>query len=179
MPGFRPDGPTLIYIYQSRRQLLLLQVHPHLDSFLRSRAKTSDTLLLLPLVIFMEQVLVSPPLVEGKESPLKHPLGPLTAAEISESARLIKQFWPTNTNLQFKSITLREPNKVELALFLAAEHAGQRTPTADRRSFVLYYIRNTVCYFLTLGLNSCRDWEPRQMGTIANVRAGQITRSYC
>ncbi|PSS08945.1 hypothetical protein M430DRAFT_37100 [Amorphotheca resinae ATCC 22711] len=83
------------------------------------------------------------PLVGGKNSSLQHPLGPLTAAEISESARLIKGLWPSNTDIQFKSITLREPNKADLTPFLAAEHAGQPTPNIERRSFVVYYIRNT------------------------------------
>jgi len=72
----------------------------------------------------------------------------LTADEIKESSRLIKEFWPSGTNLQFKSITLSEPKKSELVPFLAAEHAGQSTPTIERRSFIVYYIRNTVCVFL-------------------------------
>jgi primary-amine oxidase len=87
-----------------------------------------------------EQVLVSLP----KKTALQHPLGPLTAAEISESTRLIKGLWPSNTNIQFKSITLQEPKKSELVPFLAAEHSRQRTPTVERKSFIIYYIRNTV-----------------------------------
>lgn len=74
----------------------------------------------------------------------QHPLGPLTANEISESATLIRALWPSNTSLQFKSITLQEPNKAELVPFLAAEHSGKSTPTIERRSFVVYYLRNTV-----------------------------------
>jgi primary-amine oxidase len=92
----------------------------------------------------MEQVPVSLPLVGEKDIPLQHPLGPLTSAEISESARLIKALWPANTNLQFKSITLCEPSKTDLTPFLVAEHAGQPTPILERKSFVVYYIRNTV-----------------------------------
>ncbi len=89
-----------------------------------------------------EQVLVSLP---QKTAP-QHPLGPLTASEISESARLIKGLWPSNINIQFKSITLLEPKKAELVPFLTAEHSGQRTPTIDRKSFIIYYIRNTVSF---------------------------------
>jgi len=89
-----------------------------------------------------EQILGSLSLVGGMTIP-QHPLGPLTATEISESAKIIKSIWPTNTNVQFKSITLQEPNKAELVPFLAAEHAGQSTPTIERRSFVVYYLRNT------------------------------------
>lgn len=89
----------------------------------------------------MEQPL---PLVGGKSLPLQHPLGPLTSAEISESTRLIKALWPTNVDLQFKTITLQEPSKADLTPFLAAEHAGQPVPNIERRSFVVYYIRKTV-----------------------------------
>jgi primary-amine oxidase len=91
-----------------------------------------------------EQVTAALPFVSGKKAALQHPLGPLTAAEISESARLIKGSWPPNTNFQFKSITLQEPNKAKLVPFLAAEHSGRPTPTIERKSFVVYYIRNTV-----------------------------------
>ncbi|KAF8861000.1 hypothetical protein BDZ45DRAFT_619172 [Acephala macrosclerotiorum] len=89
-----------------------------------------------------EQIPVSLPYVGGKVAP-QHPLGPLTATEIKESARLIKGLWPSNTDLQFKVITLQEPSKAELVPFLAAEHGGQLTPIVERKSFVVYYIRNT------------------------------------
>ena len=92
----------------------------------------------------MEQVSTPLPFVGGKKATIQHPLGPLTASEITESASLIKGLWPTNTNIQFKSITLQEPSKADLVPFLAAEHAGQQTPSVERRSFVVYYLRNTV-----------------------------------
>jgi primary-amine oxidase len=91
-----------------------------------------------------EQTTTSLPIVGDKRAAPQHPLGPLTANEIKESARITRSLWPENTNIQFKSITLQEPNKSELLPFLAAEHGGQSTPTIERRSFVLYYIRNTV-----------------------------------
>lgn len=94
-----------------------------------------------------EQIQTSLPFVGGKKATLQHPLGPLTASEISESASLIKGLWPSNTNIQFKSITLREPAKADLLPFLGAEHAGRQTPSVERRSFVVYYIRNTVSVF--------------------------------
>jgi primary-amine oxidase len=92
----------------------------------------------------VEQIAASLPFVGGKKSAPQHPLGPLTSNEITESSRLIKALWPSDVNLQFKSITLQEPNKADLLPFLAAEHRGQATPTIERRSFVIYYIRNTV-----------------------------------
>jgi primary-amine oxidase len=94
----------------------------------------------------LDQVFTSLPFVGGKKdkaSP-QHPLGPLTANEISESATLIKALWPSNTNIQFKTITLQEPTKAELLPFLEAEHAGRQTHVIERRSFVVYYLRNTV-----------------------------------
>lgn len=87
----------------------------------------------------------SHPVVGAKpKTSLQHPISPLTAGEITESSTLIRQLWPENTKLQFKAVTLQEPNKVELMPFLAAEHEGKPTTSIDRRSFVLYYIRNTV-----------------------------------
>jgi primary-amine oxidase len=109
----------------------------------------------------MEQVPTSLPFVGGKKATLQHPLGPLTANEISESASLIKGLWPNNTNIQFKSITLQEPSKADLVPFLEAEHAGQQTPAVERKSFVVYYIRNTVSMLQTSaedvrgGVGSC------------------------
>lgn len=88
-----------------------------------------------------EQVL---PIVGGKKLTPQHPLGPLTAPEIEESARLIKALWPSATDVQFKSITLQEPKKTDLVPFLAAEKAASQLPAVERRSFVVYYIRNTV-----------------------------------
>ena len=94
-----------------------------------------------------EQVPSSLPFVGGKKATLQHPLGPLTANEILESARLIKGLWPSNTDIQFKAITLQEPSKADLVPFLEAEHSGQQPGAIERRSFVLYYIRNTVSTF--------------------------------
>ena len=98
----------------------------------------------------VDQIATSIPLVGGKKQAPQHPLGPLTASEITESARLIKGLWPSNVDIQFKSITLQEPNKTELVPFLAAEHSGQSTPTIERRSFVVYYLRNTVGFLIKL-----------------------------
>lgn len=97
----------------------------------------------------IEQVPTSLPLVGAKKGTQQHPLGPLTAGEITETAGLIRESWPTNTDIQFKVITLQEPNKADLVPFLAAEHDEQPAPMIERRSFVVYYIRNTVRDSLT------------------------------
>ena len=73
-----------------------------------------------------------------------HPLNPLSASEISVSAELIKSVWPAHTDLRFKAITLEEPPKRDLVPYLEAEHHGVSLPPIPRKSFVAYYIRNTV-----------------------------------
>jgi primary-amine oxidase len=73
-----------------------------------------------------------------------HPLCPLTAAEISTTAALIRSLWPAKTDLRFKVITLDEPAKKDFLPYLDAEHAGSGSPFIARKAFVAYYIRNTV-----------------------------------
>lgn len=73
-----------------------------------------------------------------------HPLGPLTAKEISQSSALIKGQWPEGTLFQFKVVTLLEPAKAELIPYLSAEKSGQTPTDIDRRAFVVYYLKNTV-----------------------------------
>lgn len=97
------------------------------------------------------EVQASLPIVGGKKTTLEHPLGPLTAAEILQSSQIIKSSWPAEVVFQFKSVTLEEPKKAELVPYLAAEHSGSALPKIDRRSFVVYYIKNTV---------SLADWIP-------------------
>lgn len=115
----------------------------------------------------VEQIATSLPIVGRKAAP-QHPLGPLTAFEITESSRLIKSLWPEDTKLQFKSITLQEPSKAELSPYLAAGHSGQSTPTIERRSFVVYYIRNTVRTIKLI-------LEPDLYSGFRNVRTSLLT----
>jgi Cu2+-containing amine oxidase len=126
--------------------LFLLHVKESLLSSYQVENIKCKLVLIDNLNMSMEQIATSLPFVGGKKTTPQHPLGPLTANEIKESAGLIKGLWPSNTSIQFKSITLQEPNKAELLPFLEAEHAGQQTPAIERRSFVVYYIRNTVSY---------------------------------
>ena len=114
------------------------------------------------------QVSVSLPLAGGKDTPLQHPLGPLTPLEISESASLITALWPTNTSIQFKTITLYEPSKTYLTPFLIAERSGKPRPVVERKSFVVYYIRNTVSKSSGSSIMS-----PKQMKTVAYVATGK------
>ncbi len=76
--------------------------------------------------------------------PKSHPLGPLTAQEISQSAGLVRGSWPDTVDCHFKVVTLLEPPKLELAPYLAAERVGQTPTSIDRRAFVVYYFRGTV-----------------------------------
>jgi len=80
----------------------------------------------------------------ARKSAPSHPLGPLTAAEISQSSDLIRAQWPEGTKFQFKVVTLLEPPKTELAPFLQAERAGRPVKPIERKSQVVYYLRNTV-----------------------------------
>lgn len=73
-----------------------------------------------------------------------HPLSPLTSSEISNVSTLVQSLYPRSTKLQYKSITLQEPEKAHLVPFLDAEHNGLKKSTIERRAFVAYYIRNTV-----------------------------------
>ncbi len=73
-----------------------------------------------------------------------HPLSPLTASEITRSAELIKGLHPSTANLQFKVITLEEPEKAQLVPYLDAEHYGNKLAVLHRKALVCYYIRNTV-----------------------------------
>ncbi|KAA8566226.1 hypothetical protein MFRU_019g01260 [Monilinia fructicola] len=90
-----------------------------------------------------DQVPVSLPLVGGNKTGLEHPLGPLTAGEILQSSKIVKGLWPTEVTIQFKTVTLQEPEKAELVPFLNAEHSGSPLPKVDRKSFVVYYLKNT------------------------------------
>lgn len=91
----------------------------------------------------MEQVSWTPSVGQSKQIPM-HPLSPLTAAEITRSAELIKTMYPHRIDLHFKAVTLEEPEKALLVPYLEAEHHGRTTSPIDRKAFVCYYIRNTV-----------------------------------
>lgn len=79
----------------------------------------------------------------GEKKATSHPLGPLTAAEITHSSDLIRAQWPEGTKFQFKIVTLLEPLKDELVPYLDAEKAGQSPKPIERKSQIVYYLRNT------------------------------------
>ena len=95
------------------------------------------------------QQVVSPQARAPKHS-ATHPLCPLTASEISDTAQLITNLWPSNVDLLFKVITLEEPLKKHFVPYLHAEHAGTTLPRIDRKAFVSYYLRNTVALLDTI-----------------------------
>ena len=90
-----------------------------------------------------EQVSSSPAATVGKQVG-SHPFSPLTTSEITASAELVKGLYPNQTRLQFKAITLEEPEKAQVIPYLEAEHSGKPLPKILRKAFVCYYIRNTV-----------------------------------
>ena len=82
------------------------------------------------------------------QSATRHPFCPLSASEITTAASLIRQLWPTGTDLHYKAITLFEPTKVDGVRYLDAEHASaagrnNHLPDVTRKAFVNYYLRNT------------------------------------
>ena len=77
----------------------------------------------------------------------EHPLSPLSAAEIQISASIVRSHLPGRPQIQFKNITLEEPLKASLVPYLDAERAKQRLPLVERKSFVSYYVKNTVPLF--------------------------------
>ena len=87
--------------------------------------------------------------------PTTHPLAPLTSEEIRQSATLIRALYPAETKFIFKRVTLHEPAKELLAPYLDAEFSGQPRKSIDRRSFINYYIRNTVSYYAALTNEFC------------------------
>jgi len=89
----------------------------------------------------------SPPPTAVPQNQLRpHPLAPLTANEINIASGFVQNLWPAGTDLQFKAVTLQEPLKVEALQFLEAEHSGAPLPSIDRKAFVNYYLKNTVCF---------------------------------
>jgi primary-amine oxidase len=94
--------------------------------------------------MFTEQVSSTPEPAPTKHAPIHHPLAPLTSSEIIESSDFIRQLYPAETRLSFKTITLSEPAKAQLAPYLDAEHHGRAVGNIDRKAFVNYYIKNTV-----------------------------------
>lgn len=85
-----------------------------------------------------------------------HPLDPLTPAEISAAADLVKSHNPVNS-VHFKNITLIEPAKKDLRAFLAAERNGKVVPAPARRVSALYHHRGTEDLFCaTLDLRAAK-----------------------
>lgn len=90
-----------------------------------------------------------------------HPLAPLSAEEITNAATIVKAQWPSNVDLQFKSITLREPAKADTVPYLEAEFYGHTLPKIDRRAFVTYYLRKTVSMSATPTQEPVTDGKSR------------------
>jgi primary-amine oxidase len=78
-----------------------------------------------------------------------HPLAALSEHEIKTVAGLIKGLYPSATEIHFKVITLQEPPKDQVLSYLEAEHAAGDVPfeheALDRKAWVNYYVKNTVC----------------------------------
>ncbi|KAL9083019.1 MAG: hypothetical protein Q9159_006038 [Coniocarpon cinnabarinum] len=73
-----------------------------------------------------------------------HPYAPLSADEIVNASTLLKTQWPEGTDIQYKTITLAEPPKLEVIPYLEAERAGKTVPSLGRKAFINYYLRKTT-----------------------------------
>lgn len=91
-----------------------------------------------------ESISTSLPVRTGKQAHV-HPLAPINSNEIQNAVALIASQWPKGQDLQFKLVTLQEPAKDEMVPYLEAEFHGGKLPTIDRKVFVTYYLRRTVC----------------------------------
>jgi primary-amine oxidase len=90
----------------------------------------------------------------------KHPLDPLTAAEIIQISTLLKTQGPGKEHgLHYKAIGIIEPPKSTIRAFLSSERDGLKPTTLPRRASALFYHRGTSDLFLAeidLGSN-CID----------------------
>ena len=83
------------------------------------------------------------PSIFGKKDKIpytSHPFQSLSPSEIEAAAAVVKAEYPSDADLHYKAITLLEPEKEVVKIWLAAD----QKPSLDRRAFVLYYLRNTV-----------------------------------
>lgn len=110
----------------------------------------------------------SSPMTAPVKQTAAHPLCPITAAEIEHSAQLIRNLYPANTEFSFKAITLEEPEKAQLVPYLDAEHSGGTLPHIDRKFFVCYYLRNTVCKLD----RTCKKVLSMYLGLLTNTLPG-------
>lgn len=79
----------------------------------------------------------------------KHPLDPLTAAEIGQVSTLLKTQGPGKEyGIHFKAIGIIEPPKSKLRAFLSAERDGLKPTPLPRRASSLFYHRGTSDLFL-------------------------------
>jgi primary-amine oxidase len=87
----------------------------------------------------------------------KHPLDPLTSAEIIQVSTLLKTQGPGKEyGVHFKTMGIIEPPKAKLRAFLSSERSGLKPTPLPRRASSLFYHRGTSDLFLAeidLGLN--------------------------
>ena len=114
-----------------------------------------------------DTVSTSLPVRTSKQSDI-HPLAPINAEEIQNTVAIIRSQWPTDTDLHFKALTLQEPAKAEAVVYIEAEFHGNNLPQIDRRVFVTYYLRQTVCRI---------DTRAGQRKTNERVRTNSTKRS--
>ncbi|KAF1812851.1 hypothetical protein P152DRAFT_435079 [Eremomyces bilateralis CBS 781.70] len=108
--------------------------------------------------------------------PRVHPLSQLSANEIRRSSVLVRALHPPEFGLDFKSITLNEPNKKLVLEFLDAEHSRRPTPPViDRESIVSYYVKgNEQPYEALLNVTKDTVVYNRQLGPNVHGRPDEL-----
>lgn len=78
---------------------------------------------------------------------IPHPFDPLTEEEIKCASALIRQSYTAGTKLDFRSVSLFEPDWSEMEIFLEVEHAGKDLTKAvrpAREAVIVYYLGSEV-----------------------------------
>ena len=91
-----------------------------------------------------------------------HPLSPLTPREITAGASILRSIYPASIDLQFKAITLHEPEKGQYLAWNNGEGPGPRPP---RRAYIPYYIRGAEKFFESIVNLDSKEVE-------SNIRQG-------
>ncbi|CAL8110438.1 unnamed protein product [Orchesella dallaii] len=117
------------------------------------------------------------PSLEGNDGDTRHPLDPLTEAEINATSNIIKNY--RRGNWIFNYITLKEPEKsVLLPYFL--NDTSPRSNSIPRRSFTILLDRSSnQAYEITVNLNTrqVESWNQAPAGVTPTLTPEELIES--
>ncbi|KAJ1709175.1 copper/topaquinone oxidase [Aspergillus flavus] len=114
---------------------------------------------------------------------IPHPFDPLTEEEIKCASALIRQSYTAGTKLDFRSVSLFEPDRSEMEIFLEVEHAGKDLTKAvrpAREAVIVYYLGSEMhLYEAIVDITNSKLVENVSLpaGTFANMSTGDVTRA--